>query len=169
MAGLIGSRTLGEAAMPFEGFPPLSDETDQQLEHLITTGPWYQEMLYVFADRCDVPALRQNLIDELWKNKCPFFGAVIYVLRHLPIKSPLSRLVLDDTLHLYDIETVRVDQKCGTEVLLRQKLPLELVWGLFYRNMNKDTGTKPIFAYHEHEQDEETIKRCQEEMAKNKK
>ncbi|QDS76424.1 hypothetical protein FKW77_004228 [Venturia effusa] len=153
-----------EASLTLEDFPPLADEVDQQLETLIATGPWDRYMLYVFADRCDVPALRQQLIDKVYKGRCELYGAVIYATRRLANNSPLRRLMLDKYTTEYTCDTVRGEKRCGTEVLLRQKLPVDFILSLLDMILNGQTGMKPLCAYHEHEQDEETIKECQGRM-----
>lgn len=150
--------------VPFQEFTPITDEVDQHLESLIATGPWEQHMLYVFGDRCDVPALRQDLIDKMSKQNCSYFAEVIYTMRHLSTKSPLIKLILDQYATRYNFSRILGDDVCGTEVLLRQKLPLEFVWVLFYRNMSQAKDEKLLCAYHEHDQDEETIRECQGKM-----
>ncbi|KAE9972664.1 hypothetical protein EG328_004864 [Venturia inaequalis] len=149
---------------PFAKLASISDLVDQQLEKLINTGPWNPQKLYVFADRCDVPALRQDLIDDIWmmENTMPF-GAIIYAWRNLSIESPLCKLMLDDLSRCYEQEALMADEECGMEVLLRQKLPSAFIWTLFSRNLGDEKKELPVCAYHEHAQDEETVKRCRKE------
>ncbi|TID13686.1 hypothetical protein E6O75_ATG01664 [Venturia nashicola] len=150
--------------IPFEGSASISEEVDQHLEELINNGPWNHEMLYVFADRCDVPDLRQDLINEAWKNGWPTFGAIIFAWRNLSIKSPLCKLILDDYSRLHEKMDLMEEEKCGMEVLLRQKLPSEFMRILFSRNLGDEEEWPPVCAYHEHAQDEETVEKCREEM-----
>ncbi|TLD18896.1 hypothetical protein E2P81_ATG01624 [Venturia nashicola] len=105
----------------------LSSDDEQRLEDLIETGPWYKEMLYVLADRCDVPVLRKLLINQEWASRQHTprsFAPVIYALRKLPSKSPWNKLSIDVYSELYE---ARQDVVYQTEVLLRQKLPQEFL------------------------------------------
>lgn len=151
--------------IPFAKLASISDLVDQQLEKLINTGPWNPEKLYVFADRCDVPALRQDLIDEILETSDATFGAVIYALRNLSFNSPLCKFMLDDFSRFYEQEDLMKDEECGMEILQRQKLPSALIWTLFSRKLGDEKERLPVCAYHEHAQDEETVKRCRKESA----
>ncbi|KAE9977679.1 hypothetical protein BLS_001203 [Venturia inaequalis] len=152
--------------IPFAKLAAISDPVDQQLENSINNGPWNLQKLYVFADRCDVPALRQDLIDDIWMigDVMPF-GAIIYAWRNLSIKSPLCKLMLDDLSRFYKHETLMSDEECGMEILLPQKLPSAFTWTLFSRKLGDEKERLPVCAYHEHAQDEETVKKCRKESA----
>ena len=52
------------------------------------------------------------------------------------------------------------DENCGTELLLRQKLPADMTFSMFWYQKHQPTegnGRKPLCAYHEYAQDDETI------------
>jgi hypothetical protein len=68
-------------------------------------------------------------------------------------------LLLDQYSRYHYLET---DETCGTEVLLRQKLPVEFVFTLLQREKKREMRTKGIACtYHEHDQDQEAIEECQ--------
>lgn len=65
-------------------------------------------------------------------------------------KSPLCKLIIGQYAHNYDLFTALEDDRCVTEALLRQKLPVQFVLILFHRNLSGQTEEKTLCAYHEH-------------------
>jgi hypothetical protein len=157
-------------------FVELSQEDEEELEHCITSGPWDTIQLYVFADRYEVPALRRCIVDfEYHKHRrsrtTSLFGAVIYATRNLPITSPLIRLIVDLHVEIYDA----ADDKtiCGTETLMRQKLPREFLFAVLEGHCNikfrDQKAFKQLCAYHEHTQDDVCIQACLEAQRRSRK
>lgn len=147
----------------------LSDEDDERLEDLIENGQWHEVKLYVLADRCDVPYLRQSLIDAEWSFYDYYAGwqtyaRLIYGWRNLLPTSPWNKLATDAFMERWEASD---EEECTTEMLLRQKLPHDVVltfkWSISGLEQGSERGRtviKRLCAYHEHPQDEDTIEAC---------
>jgi hypothetical protein len=111
----------------YKPFSHVSDDEHTELEECIArTTPNYE--LYVLADRYNVPTLRRSVLD--WKyylyarsDATPWNTDYIYLLRNLPITSPLLKLMIHVHVDQYKPSTDMA--MCGTETLLRQELNLE--------------------------------------------
>lgn len=83
------------------------------------------ENLYVFADRCNVPALREALIGDYWgSNSVPSFSELIRALRNLSSTSPLYMLFFDLYMPTYD---PTVDKSYSMELKMRQSYHMTLL------------------------------------------
>lgn len=132
--------------------------------------------LYIFADRFDVPALREDIINKRWADyiKHPTLKRSYYVpincFRHLPESSPMCRLVLDMFVNEWQADN-DYNSACSMELRLRSKLPANFMFKLAARQARKasanDQGQAvgPLCDYHEHPQDKETVNRCRKKMA----
>ncbi|TID26589.1 hypothetical protein E6O75_ATG01082 [Venturia nashicola] len=167
-------------------FPELSEGKDEELEDMITEGPWDMGNLYVLADRCEVPTLRRAIIDRLFylakaerevgmyhhrisspTTTLASYAGVIHAMRNLPITSPLCRLLVDTYVNFYHEFD---DEKCETEKLFRQKLPLEFVFAVM-RSLSKNNVSgeearlRDKCVYHEHDQDHASKQVCKKAEA----
>ncbi|QDS76430.1 hypothetical protein FKW77_004298 [Venturia effusa] len=156
------------AAGRLHAFKQLSEEEDTRLEAIIADGSWNSIKLYIFADRYDVPSLRKAIIDKSWStwiSMCRLnLSATILALRNLPYKSEMCRLLIDSYTESWKF---RYDMSCDNDVLLQQKLPAEFLFHVSNGLARLDSVPgqrikviKNLCAYHEHPQDEESIKAC---------
>jgi hypothetical protein len=147
-------------------FLPLSKEDDDILEDTIKNESHNLLHLYVFADRCDVPSLRQAIVDQEWKRfrlgKWTWrWEDIIYALRHLSISTPLCKLLVDE----YIEEWTGIGLVCGLEKRLWQKIPSEFLFAVMMgkaRVLANDwlERTNSLCKYHEHAQDDNTTQSC---------
>lgn len=132
---------------------------------------WPTSRLYLFADRYDVPALRQALVDKLWycyqdHPGVISAGGVVLITDGMPTTSPLFRFIVDLWVDRYKYDENRVCT-CPIEQALDNKLPIAFVLAVM-RGMSRFTprgtrggqGMKTLCSYHEHSQDNQTIKAC---------
>lgn len=147
-------------------FRQISADEDKELEDIIEKPPSYLTELYHFADRFDVPLLRADIISEEWSfskdDGVHGYRHLIYSSRHLSVSSPYLRLLIDGMVHGWNIVS---DYSCPTELLLRQKIPSEVLFILLAkvkeRELDGDKRELPILCmYHEHEQTDEAISAC---------
>lgn len=148
-------------------FVSISEDEDRRLESLVENLSSGQ--VYLFADRYNVPALRQLIVDQCWtwtsnKKSIMAMGSLILTLQNLPFSSVFCRLLVDVYVENYK---PYMHTDCGTAILLRQKIPTEFIYtvmsDLASLNFKADEPKKVIknlCAYHEHPQDEESIKAC---------
>lgn len=131
--------------------------------------------LYIFADKFEVPALREEIINLRWadcmlQDSCWAYIVVINSFRHLPESPPQCRLLLDSFVDIWDPKD-DMNANCCTEVKLRSKLPLKFMFLLAAGQARKLAGgcayaLGPLCKYHEHSQDKETVAACKKRMAK---
>lgn len=148
-------------------FRTLSTEDDEIVENFIENSSHEMFCLYIFADRCDVPGLRQKIIEVEWKNydkKRPLWAwhIVIHALRSLSVSTPLCRLLVDQWVdNWYDEQLT-----CGMKIRLRQKLPGEFLYAVMAEKGMKANEKEPkqrvrqLCSYHEHAQDKHTVQAC---------
>jgi hypothetical protein len=93
---------------------------DQELEDHINSH-WEHELLYVFAERYDIPALKRAIIDHWWffyqlqKDASMPHAEAIYSLRRVDPVSPLYRFIVDLYARSYFLGR---EEKCGIYQLL---------------------------------------------------
>ncbi|TLD18900.1 hypothetical protein E2P81_ATG01628 [Venturia nashicola] len=157
-------------------FLSLSADQEEALDKLFQREPL--PLLYVFADRYDIPALRRKIVDKLWycfeeSNTLPSFLSIAGVGSLLPTTSPLLRLWIDLYIDGYCMED-DASTTCSLELAARQKLPFEFIYAVMGGLSNQKfeeprQGMKKLCAYHEHPQDETTITACTDEITKKRK
>lgn len=154
-------------------FDDISDEEDAQLATVINhPDTCASARLYHFADRFDVPLLRQQLIFARWRRgKARFYpshASMIYVWHNLPSTSPYRSLCRDIFLARWHTDT---DYNCNIERKLRQKLPAELLFYILEKLKKQppkhETSSyiRDICDYHEHNQTPEARSTCQDAKA----
>ncbi|QDS76447.1 hypothetical protein FKW77_004561 [Venturia effusa] len=159
-------KTLSADGAEFQPYPVLSDEDDKILEQVIDSRSSGFASLYVFADRCNVPDLREAIINKEWiefkgSGNLWRWSSLIYMLRNTSSSSPLRRLVVDECMDAKRWP----DEFCMAETLLRQKLPHEFLLSMMWEKLTaprSEPHVGPLCQYHEHAQDVDTIKACVE-------
>lgn len=158
-------------------FQALSKKEEEHLEKAIATEEDPSVMpvhLYVFVDRFDMPKLREAIVEQLWRrmkstsDNHRSYAEIIFARRHLPTSAPLNRLLFDAFIKGWASD---VDHGCLTETKLRQALPPEFMFMAMARfrqawraGQDETDQIKELCAYHEHSQDKETIRACQERL-----
>jgi hypothetical protein len=152
-------------------FPLHSQEKEEELEAILLNLHCPNSRLYIFADRHDVPALRKAVIELLWyhhkanENQLPCWSTLVFTSTHLPISSSLSRLWVDLFIDRWCHNESANSPGCPIELAFRQKVPFEFLWAIMAGLSNKNhnipgQGIKELCTYHEHPQDETSIKTC---------
>jgi hypothetical protein len=137
-------------------FIVLSEEDDDFLENAIQNDSYEMLHLYVLADRCDVPLLRQSIIDserrtfQEDKNYWSWLDTT-YAFRNLRTSSSLCKLMIDEL-----VESWSGFVDCEMDHRLRQKLPADFLYAVMMRQA-KAWGEKDklpcvghMCKYHEH-------------------
>jgi hypothetical protein len=151
-------------------FPQLPQQKEEKLEAYISKIEGPNTRLYAFADRYDVPALRQAIVEYIWywysanDEDIPSYATIVIIGDLLPISSPFYRLLVDLFVDRYCLEEENV-AGCPGELALRQKLPYEFIFAVMgglsnMKNKVPGQGLKELCAYHEHPKDETSIKAC---------
>lgn len=127
--------------------------------------------LYIFADRFDVPGLRELIISRVWQHFVPDAYCMTYVdialaFRSLPISSPLCRLYMDICSTTWDAAS---DQKCPIEQKLRAKVPPSFFFVLAAKLQEELKGARvetieAICTYHEHALDDDAKALCKKRL-----
>lgn len=152
----------------------LSEEDDKYLEDLIETvdDEDIHVDLYLFADKFDVPALREEIVNRYWRRLVssgafPTYCPTIKCFRYLPASSKLCRLFVDAFATWW---LARNDCICPTEKKLRSKLPKQFIF-MLAAELGANTAKsncyyiRPLCSYHEHPHDESSEKACIVKMA----
>lgn len=157
----------------------LSRPTDQELRVFISESRCPNTRLYSFADQYDVPTLRLAVVDELWSDYTahrwsPEWIVLAIAGEHLLISSSLSRLWLDQFVDRYNHKRWLERSDCPFDHVIQQKVSVEFICHVIYglsdvKHGNPDQGLKFRCAYHEHPQDEASIKVCTEARNKSRK
>lgn len=143
-------------------------QRDRELELHIESG-WQHELLYIFAERYDVAALRRAIIDDLWffyqSHNDAFMPHAedVYVLRKIGPLPPLYRFIVGLYARSYDPNR---EENCGTDRVLRRLLPNDFSAACL-KVFESTVGIpvlKNLCAYHEHDQGEATVQTCTENV-----
>lgn len=114
-------------------------------------------LLYVLADRYDVPELRKEIVDWEYHNLVgsfiyglPWNAKYIQALRNLPFTSPMIRFMIDLHVDRHSMNTDR--DACGTDTLLRQKFSPEFLVAVIdgyaaLKGTEAKKGVKQLCAY----------------------
>lgn len=132
------------------------------LEEFINDPPIRRYTLYVSADRFDVPALRQAIIDAEWKTihkhavlALAHWDDLLYLWRNVSESSPLRRLLIRAYVKFYDGAN---NWKCRLKRRLRQVLPPELLFTVMTMRAGKWIPLVDSCQYHEYSQDARSCK-----------
>lgn len=155
---------------------PLTPDEEIELEAILEKKDetWPEYRLYAFAHQYDIPNLRRDIIDCIWKyNKYSahaWFADVVLVARLVPLDDPLMRLLTDSVLD------DGCPNQCRSANRLLTKVPQEIVCRLWLnacepqaRVEEIESELKSMCAYHEHAQDENIVKKCEAERAEARK
>lgn len=158
--GLCADIALHETRFEFDN---LTSEDNSQLDRLVHTvtssNVWTH--LYIFADRFDVPSLRELIINTIWQCFVPVGYALTYIdivlaSKSLPVSSPLCRLYVDIFTATWNAQD---DQICPVEQKLRAKVPANFYFIVAAKAREGMAGARieligAICSYHEHANDD---------------
>lgn len=151
----------------------LSREDDARLEAILddVSEGCQLTALYIFADKFEVPELRQMIIDCHWRTfvirgYITGYKDIINAFRNLLPSSPLCRYFVAAYASRWRAKS---DEVCLTERKLRSKLPASFCFMLAAELSHKADRTTfehiaPICDFHEHGEGEEELIECFNEM-----
>jgi hypothetical protein len=110
-----------------------------------------------------VPQLHENIIDVEWK-----YAKETYVW-NCQLIYPSQDMYLNGTMYYKLFVDAAVEQWydeegvwCPHEIQLERKLPVDVLQRMALVHHFNQTKVKELCSYHEHEQDEATVKKCKD-------
>jgi hypothetical protein len=151
-------------------------EDEAKIEALIETDNLDELTgLYIFADQVDIPSLREQLLDQEWRN-CVIketgmmmgFADIVRRFRNLPASSAFCRLQIDEYVRNW---SPLADTHCYLESKIRSKLPNEFTFALAAKLAETTStpwlrGVSSLCDYHGHPQDEKSRSNCAKRLQK---
>ena len=121
--------------------------------------------LYIFADRFDVPELRQQIVDRMWwkiKQAGSYsfsWDVIFYACQELPDHSRLNRLMRDTFVSRFKLDYI----ECRNLQALCLLMPPALWVQAFAAVSNGRPKVKELCTYHEHDDTEDGRVKCRKQ------
>lgn len=163
----------GKAGLPHS----VQSTVDEKIDKLLLKFD-LQSSLYVFGYRYDIRDLRRDCLDHFWyafnvdPQRLPDWCELIWCMESLPITSPLFKFHIDLFVERY-IARDYFMPNCPIDRALAQKVPAEFLFAVMNGLSNKQHGVgheglKALCGYHEHPQDEASVKACTNAQAESR-